>query len=80
MTDSIGDLLGKRDFDEPAEIKIIKDFLKDKFQSSASVTIQTNQIIIGISSSALAGSLRMHLHELQKLCNTKKRLVIRIGS
>lgn len=79
MTDSLADILGRQRFEEPPEVKIIKDFVQDKFKSNASVTIQTHQIIIGVSSAALAGTLRMHLHELQKLCQTEKRLVIRIG-
>lgn len=79
MSDSLADILSNKQFSEPSEIGIIKDFIKEKFQSAASVTVQTNQILIIVSGAALAGSLRMHLHELQKLCNTDKRLVIRIG-
>ncbi len=79
MTDSIGDILGGRTHKEPAESIIIKGFLHDKFQASAVITMQERQIIIGVKGAALAGTLRMHLHELKELCQTEKRLVIRIS-
>jgi hypothetical protein len=78
MTDSIGDLLGKREFEEPPEVRLIKDFVRKRFDVDVTVALQQNQIIIGVKSSALAGALRMHLHELQELIASKKRLVIRI--
>lgn len=79
MADSIGDLLIKRDFEEPPEVRIIKEFIRKRFDVDVSVSIQQHQIIIGVSGAALAGALRMHLHELQKLCSTDKRLMIRIS-
>jgi hypothetical protein len=78
MTDSIGDLLGKREFEEPPEVRLIKDFVRKRFDVDVTVALQQHQIIIGVKSSALAGALRMHLHELQELIASKKRLVIRI--
>jgi len=80
MTDSIGDLLPKKRFQEPPEVRTIKEFVENKFQQSVGVTVQTSQISIQVKSAALAGALRVHLHELQTLCNTDKRLVIRIVS
>lgn len=78
MSDSIADLLSKRDFDEPPEVRLIKDFIRKRFDVDVSVTIQQHQIIIGVKGAALAGALRMHLHELQRLVASNKRLVIRI--
>ncbi len=79
MPDSIADILGGRAPKEPEEIRIIKNFIQDKFKSKANVTIQDRQIVIIVKGAALAGTLRMHLHELKKLCQTEKRLVIRIN-
>lgn len=79
MSDSIADLLGKRDFDEPPEVRLIKDFIRKRFDVDVSVSIRPSQIIIGVTSSALAGALRMHLHELQRLIASDKRLIIRIS-
>lgn len=80
MTNSLGNLLSQGRFEEPPEVRTIKDFVQEKFQQPASVTIQPAQIIIQVKSAALAGALRTHLYELQELCQTDKRLVIRIGS
>ena len=77
--DRVKDILRSKRFQEPAEVQIIKDFVIDKFKTTPSVTVQTRQIIIGVPGSALAGALRLHLHELGKVCQTDKRLVIRIG-
>jgi hypothetical protein len=75
----IGELLDKSRFAEPPEIKLIKDFVLSQFKTEVSVTIHPRTITIGVQSAALAGALRMHLHELQQLCETDKRLVIRIS-
>lgn len=79
MTDSLADILGKQRYDAPDEIGIIKLFVEKRFQHTPNVAIQQSQIIIVVPNSALAGSLRMYLHELKELCKTDKRLVIRIG-
>jgi hypothetical protein len=76
---SIGDILAKRGLNQPDEIKIIKDYVKNNFQAKVAVTVGPKQIAIACSSAALAGTLRMHSHELSKLCKTDKRLVFRIG-
>lgn len=78
MSDSIADLLLQKNFEEPEEVLIIKAFLRDNYKSECTVTMAQNQIIIGVKGASLAGTLRMRLHELQSLCQTKKRLVIRI--
>lgn len=79
MTDSLADILGKQRYEPPDEISIIKQFIQQRFQHTPQVSIKQSQIIIIVPNSALAGSLRMYLHELKKLCKTDKRLVIRIG-
>ena len=79
MTDSLADILGSRQYDEPSEIGIIKNFVRRKYQADVAVTIREQHIILTVQGAALAGALRMHLHELKKLCDTNKRLVIRIS-
>lgn len=78
MTDQIGELLDLQRFAEPEEVKIIKDYLQKNFSATGQVTIQSSQIVIAVQGAALAGALRMHIHELQKLCGGSRRLVIRI--
>jgi hypothetical protein len=79
MADSIADLLRNRDFEEPPEVRIIKDFIRKRFDADANVTVRPSQIIIGVKGASLAGALRMHLHELKRLCASDKRLIIRIS-
>jgi len=76
---SIGDILAQKDFEEPEEIGIIKKFVRDKFKSDVSVTVQPKQIIIAAKSAALAGTLRLHSYELAKVCQTDKRFIFKIG-
>jgi hypothetical protein len=80
MADPLGNLLPQDKFKEPPEVRIIKDFVMAKFQQPVQITVQPVQINIQVKSAALAGALRVHLHELQELCRTEKRLIIRIGS
>lgn len=79
MSTSIADLLKNRSADEPPEIQTIKQFVRKEFDAPCQVVIQQNQIIIQVSSAALAGSLRLRLYELQSLAGGIKRLVIRIS-
>ncbi len=77
--DSLQDLLGAKKREEPPEVAIIKKFLFENFQASCQVEIKPRQIVIAVNSSPLAGALRMRLHDLQTLCQTDKRLMIRIN-
>jgi hypothetical protein len=78
--DNLSDILAGRELNEPAEVQIIKKYIKEKFNSGSKVTIKPSQIVIGVASAALAGSLRHYLIEIQKLCQTDKKLIIRIDS
>lgn len=78
MTQSIKDLLSKRNFEQPDEFVQIKKFVKSKFGEEPGIKITQNSIIIMVSNSALAGALRMELHILSRELNTNKKLLIRI--
>jgi hypothetical protein len=77
--DSLNDILARKDFDEPAEVRAIKQYVQEKFQESVAVTLREREIIIAAPSAALMGTLRMRITELQDLLETDKRLVFRIG-
>lgn len=79
MTNSLNDILSNFSFDEPPEIRRVKDYIRSKYQIDAAVAISGNQLVITVPGAALAGSLRMHTVALQKAADTTKRLVIRIG-
>lgn len=72
--------MGNRNFDQPAEIEIIKTFVRKNFSSDVGVYAQAHSITITTPSAALAGSLRPLLHKLKKELETEKKLFIRIGA
>lgn len=78
MTNALGDILPHNRFEEPPEVQIIKSFMEENYRQQVGVLVQPGQIIIQVRGAALAGTLRMRLHELQELCQTDKRLIIRM--
>lgn len=79
MSDSLGDILGKRRYDEPAELIVIRDFVRSHIGETPKLKLTQDSIIINVSNAAFAGAIRPHLHTLQAKTNTDKRLLIRIG-
>jgi ribosomal protein L31E len=77
--DSLNNILLHKDFDEPPEIAAIKAYVQRHFQSDVSVKITPQAIVINTRSAALAGTLRMHLRQIQTAADTEKRLVLRIS-
>lgn len=77
--DSLLDILGRKDFDEPIEIKRIKAYVQANFQEAVEVMVRERDIIITGNSSALINTLRLRTTDLQELSETDKRLVFRIG-
>lgn len=76
---SLQDILGTKDFDQPPEVGIIKTFVRKKFSCDVGVIIQSYSITITTSSASLAGSLRPQIHKLKKELDTNKKIFIRIG-
>lgn len=79
MSTALGDILKHRNIEEPDEVRIIKTFVQTQFRASCRVSVQPRHIVIQVASASLAGALRIKLYELQKRCNTDKRLTIRIS-
>ena len=78
MSKSLADIMANK-WEEPPEIRQIKDFVQKKFNSSVAVSINQNSLVIACDSSALAATLRMHIVDLQKASGTDKKLIIRIS-
>jgi hypothetical protein len=77
--ESLGDLLAKRQVpQEPAEIQLIKQYVRENFDASVSVAIKDESLIVTVTSAALAGALRMRLRQMQHAAQTQKRIVLRI--
>lgn len=79
MTQHLGDLLSNKAFQEPPEIKQIKDFVKAELNIEPRVSISQNLLIVRVPGAAAAGVLRTKLPALQAQLATKQRIVIRIG-
>ena len=76
--DSLFDILGKKDFDEPAEMASIKKYVQDKFQTAVGVQIRDKDIVIIVPSAALANTLRLCGPDIKRRCQLDKRLTFRI--
>lgn len=77
--DNLSDILSRKDFDQPQEVAIIKRYVSEHFDVTVGVQVQPKIIIITARSAALVSRLRMHTTQLQRACQTDKRLVFRIG-
>lgn len=78
MSESLAALLSRREPMEAPEIKIIQDFVNERFNIVPKVSIAPKSIVIGVKSSSLAGALRPLLPQITEACDTDKRLLIRI--
>lgn len=77
--DNLADILARKNFDEPQEVGIIKRYVEEHFDVAVGVKVQEKVIIITARSAPLVSRLRMHTVQLQRACQTDKRLVFRIG-
>lgn len=79
MADTLKDLLANKNFAEPPEIQIIKDFVQANTKLTPRVSIAHGSYVIYVSSAAAAGVLRTKIVQLQKKLDTEARIQIRIG-
>lgn len=79
MTNDIRDILFRKQFKEPEEFKVIRDFVQDKFQEKVDLKLQNKTIVIKVKGSALAGELQLSIHELQGLLPTKTSIRIQVS-
>lgn len=79
MTNSLADILSKKDFDEPPEMAAIKKFVQDNYQEDVEVLVREHDIVIAGRSASLVNTLRLNMRQLQAAAQTEKRLIFRIG-
>ena len=78
--DSIGAVLGKKDFTPPNEIALIKDYIKRKYNSPCTVKLQGGDVVLSVRNSALAGTIQLEKQRLVEACHLgSKKLIIRTG-
>ena len=77
--DSLNSILGRKDFDEPSEIKSIKKYVQDEFQTDVSILVRDKDIVITVPSASLANMLRLRSVEIKRRCRLDKKLTFRIN-
>lgn len=78
--DSLFDILSNRAPDEPLEIRIVKQYIRDHFKASSTVAVQGEALVVTVHSSSLAGALRTRTAAIRKqLGDPRKQLIFRIG-
>lgn len=77
--DGLNDILRRKDFDEPPEIRAIKEYVRRYYDAEVNVSVQQHAILVRSRSAALIGSLRMNLPKLQEAAATDKRIMFRVG-
>ncbi|HUC79149.1 MAG TPA: hypothetical protein VMQ58_02805 [Candidatus Saccharimonadales bacterium] len=77
--ENLDELLKNKSFNEPYEIRIIKDFIKMNFEDNCLIKVSNLKIQIVVSNSSLAGALKENLESLKHQLKTKKDISIRIG-
>lgn len=77
--DSLNKLLSDRDWDEPLESRVLKKYIRQKFQAEASIQVRDNDIVISAPSAALVTSLRYDIVNLRQAASTKKQIILRIN-
>jgi hypothetical protein len=77
--ESIGDLLGRYQPQQPDEAALIKQYIAEKFNAPSSVAVRDTAITITVGSASLANTLRLRAYAIKKAANTQKKIVFRIG-
>jgi hypothetical protein len=80
MSNSLADILGNFNYDEPPEVAGIKQYIERLYKITPVVQVRPRDIIITVANGSLANTLRFETVQLQKAAGTKKKLVFRIGS
>jgi hypothetical protein len=77
--DSLFNLLGSKNFDEPPESASLKKFVADEYKTAVTVLVREKDIVVSAPSAALVSTLRLRSPEIKRRCQLTKRLVFRIG-
>ena len=72
--DAVAAILGKRDFDIPAEVVAIKTYVRRLYQSEVEVLVEKRSLRISARSAGLIGTLRLNAPALQKSAQADKKL------
>jgi hypothetical protein len=76
---NINSILAKKQYDVPPEVPLIKSYIKDTYQEEVAIRSTPTSIIITTASAPLANMLQLNSTQIKKMCDTNKKLLIRIG-
>lgn len=76
--DSLGHILGNKDYEEPPMVQSIKSYVKSEFKADVGVQISDKSVIINVPNSSLANMLRLRLPDLRRRCQIDGKIVLRI--
>lgn len=77
--DSLHTILSNKDFDEPPEMSAIKKYVHDEFKTDVGVQVRDKDIVVTVSSAALANTLRLRGPEIKRRCQLDKKITFRIA-
>ena len=77
--DSLSNILGHKDFNEPPEMTAIKKYVQAEFKTEVGVQVRERDIVVIVPSAALANSLRLRGPDIKRRCQLDKKLTFRIG-
>lgn len=77
--DSIFNILSRKDFEEPSEVRALKKYVLDNYGVKVGVQIRDKDIVLVVPSSAAANSLRLNGPKIKKALELDKRLTFRIN-
>jgi hypothetical protein len=77
--DSLKDLLTHKNLDEPTEITALRHYCEDNFSFTPKISIKNDCLWVIVPNGILATELRMRIKEIQRRCQTTKKIVFRIG-
>lgn len=78
MSNSLGDILGKRGLSEPPEIKLIKEFVQKEIDLTPDVRVTKTTFVVSIPSASAANTLRFKLFQLQRSLGHERKIIIKI--
>lgn len=74
--DSINTILGDKDFKEPEEIKKLKAHIETIYGSKPEIRVHPKGLVIVVSSSSLANTLRLNMPEIKRTLNINQNISI----
>lgn len=75
----LGEILNKRQFQEPPEVKAIKEYIGKHFKATVRISVTPESIVVIAGSSSLANALRLSSRQISTECGVDRPLIFRIG-